>query len=157
MKQFRFIAFALFAAVLVLFGSGLAQQQDVEAIKDVVQQREELHNAGDAAGVSEQYMQDAVFYTPAGGVAEDVLAHQLTQGHRAPGRGPLRALVDAAHVQQLLGRRLPPTSHQSAPNEPADAEQTQGKEPDRAGNRLAEVETVRPHEAEYPQDIAKGN
>jgi hypothetical protein len=56
MKQFRFIVFALFAAMTLAFGLVVAQQQEnEEAIEDRIRQYEERFNAGDAAGVAELF------------------------------------------------------------------------------------------------------
>ena len=41
-------------------------------------------------------------------------------------------------------------------DQPADAEQAQGEEPDGSGHRLAVVEAMRAGEAEDPEDVADG-
>jgi uncharacterized protein (TIGR02246 family) len=63
------IHFKTFLIVLLIFGLGLAQE-DEQAIDDLRQQFEDLYNEGDLQGVAELYAEDAVLYDPFGQVHE---------------------------------------------------------------------------------------
>jgi uncharacterized protein (TIGR02246 family) len=71
MKQYRFEAFVLLAAIMLVFGLVLAQDQDdEEAVDDLRQEWVDLYNEGDVAGVAELYAEDAVLYYADGTVHE---------------------------------------------------------------------------------------
>jgi uncharacterized protein (TIGR02246 family) len=70
MKRSYLAVFAFLAAITLALGSVVAQQQDVEAVEDVMQQYEERVNAGDAAGVAALFTENSIYYTAVGQVIE---------------------------------------------------------------------------------------
>ena len=66
---------------------------------------------------------------------------------------PTDRVVQRSLVEAELGLAFE-ARHQKKVDQPADAEQSESEQPDRAGDRLAEVEPMRTGEAEDPEDVA---
>src|SRR5678815_794462 len=80
---------------------------------------------------------------------EAVDAEQAEEGEQDPGD----VVADRARRVPELRRALHPGDEEQV-DQPADAEQPEREEPDRARDRPAEVEAVRAGEAEDPQEVA---
>lgn len=78
-------------------------------------------------------------------------AEQAEEGEQHPGDG---VVVGADAVAG--GGVAAHAGDQEEVDEPADAEQAEGAEPDGAADRAAEVEAVRADEAENPEDVTDG-
>lgn len=79
-------------------------------------------------------------------------AEQAEEGEQHPGDG---VVVGADAVAG--GGVAVHAGDQEQVDQPADAEQSEGAEPDGAADRAAEVEAVRADEAENPEDVADGS
>ena len=86
------------------------------------------------------------------------LAHVEAVHAEKPEKGkqhPRDGVVDAAGAEAQVGFAVH-AGNQEQVDQPADAEQAQGEEPEGAGNRPAVVEAVGAGEAEDPEDVADG-
>src|SRR5690606_8005665 len=68
---------------------------------------------------------------------------------------PRNVVIDGAAAKTQTGLAIH-ARNQKQIDQPADTQQAKCKKPDRAGDRFAEIKTVRAGEAEYPQQIANG-